>query len=231
MVELPLSTPDPNPLRRDILLGRNSLVWQRLATDWRVAERVICTIGHRDVAGFEFTENDRVWVFSYSRLEHENKVLLQRLQDARVAEIVYLSSSSTRIAAKVSCYEYPRIKRQAELLVDAMPIGRVLTVGLIYESESELPSGHNAATSINELAEFMLAPLWTAKRTDLLRMVKRPFSSKFEQLLYRSYSFAIMATGNYPCMLRPVDLILRALGMQWYGYVYLSNRAWISTIS
>lgn len=230
----PLSPVDISLGRRDIVLGSNSVVWRRLSADARIAKRVVHAIGHRDMAAFEFTANDRLWVFSYSRREDENSALLARLCEAGVAEIIYLSSSSTCVAAKTSCYEYPRVKRQADLRVTEMPNGRVLTVGLIYGAEEELPAGENVATSIRELAEFMLAPNWPAgngNRKNLLRAVKRPFSNRLEKILYRSYGAAIMAAGRYPCLLRPIDLILRSLGMRWYGYVYLSNRVWISTIS
>jgi hypothetical protein len=232
--QAPLSAADTGLGRRDIVLGCNSAVWLKLSVDARIAKRVVHAIGHRDMAAFEFTANDRLWVFSYSRREGENSALLARLREAGVAEIIYLSSSSTCVAAKTSCYEYPRVKRQADLLVEEMPNGRVLTVGLIYGAEEELPAGENAATSIRELADFMLTPNWPAgngKRKNLLRAIKRPFSNRLEEILYRGYGAAIMAAGRYPCLLRPIDLILRSLGMRWYGYVYLSNRVWISTIS
>ena len=229
-----LSTANTGVGRRDIVLGCNSAVWRRLSADARIAKRVAHAIGHRDMATFEFTENDCLWVFSYSRREDENSALLMRLREAGVAEIIYLSSSSTCVAAKTSCYEYPRVKRQADLLVEEMPNGKVLTVGLIYIAEEDLPAGENAATSVRELADFMLTPDWPAgngNRKNLLHAVKRPFGNRCEEILYRGYGAAIMATGRYPCLLRPFDLILRSLGMRWYGYVYLSNRAWISTIS
>ena len=227
-----------NLARRDIVLGCHSAVWQRLALNAALAKRVYHAMGHREVGQFTFAANDRVWVFSYSRREDENIALLRRLRDAGVAEIIYLSSSSTCVAEKTSCYEYPRVKRQAELMVQAMPVGKVLTVGLIYVTPDELPAGENVATSIDELADFMRVPNWPdgdgedkGNRKNLLRVVSRPFPSRVEHFFYRCYGVAIAQAGRYPCLLRPADLILRSLNMRWYGYVYLSNRAWISTIS
>lgn len=229
----PLFAAEIGHSRRDIVLGCHSAVWLKLSADARIAKRVVHAMGHRDMADFEFTANDRLWVFSYSRREDENSALLVRLREAGVAEIIYLSSSSTCVAAKTSCYEYPRVKRQADLFVEDLPNGKILTIGLIYGVEEELPAGENAATSIRELAEFMLTPHWPAgngNRKNLLRAIKRPFSTRIEEILYRGYGAAITAAGRYPCFLRPIDLILRSLGMRWYGYVYLSNRIWISTI-
>jgi hypothetical protein len=151
-----------------------------------------------------------------------------------VAEVVYLSSSSCRVASRTTCYEYPRVKQKAETQALAFDAGKVLTIGLVYADESELPAGDNVATSLGELAAFMLAPAWPdgqGRRKHLLRQVSRPFTSALEKVLYRAYGWAILSLKRYPCALRPVDLLLRVARMRWYGYVYLSNRLWISTIS
>ena len=225
---------DARSAYRDVVIGRRSKVWRQLAKDIRVAGCISHAISHGDLADFGFTPNDRLWVFSYSRREEENRAMLARLQNAGVAEIVYVSSSSTVVANVTSCYEYPRVKLQAESLVEAMPEGRILTIGLVYDGEHELPAGKCVATSICELADFMLGANWpdnNSVRKNLLRVVNIPFSSRIEELLYRWYGVLIEAAGRFPCLLRPLDLVLRGFGMRWYGYVYLSNRAWISTIS
>ena len=220
--------------RREVVVGRNSRVWQRLSADLRVTERVGAAIGHRDVPAFAFGPGDRVWVFSYSRNEHENTALLKRLEDAGVSELVYVSSSSCRVTSETACYEYPRIKQRAETAALSHRAGKVLTIGLMYAAEGELPAGENIATRLSELAAFMLAPQWPqgqGRRKNLFRQVSRPFSGALERSLYRTYGRVIFSLRRYPCVLRPIDLLLRVLGMRWYGYVYLSNRLWISTPS
>jgi hypothetical protein len=224
----------PDSGRREVVLGKNSKVWRGLAADARIAARVGVAIGHSELSGFAFTANDRVWVFSYSRDENENAALLQRLGQAGVAEVVYVSSSSCRVASRTTCYEYPRVKQQAETQALALGAGKVLTIGLVYAEESELPAGDNVATSLAELGTFMLAPAWPdgqGRRKHLFRQVSRPFSGPLERVLYRGYGWAILSLKAYPCALRPIDLLLRTLRMRWYGYVYLSNRLWISTTS
>ena len=87
---------------------------------------------------------------------------------------------------------------------------------------------------VSELADFMMAPNWPqelGRRKHLFHVVSRPFAGDIERLLYRVYGRLIMALRRYPCALRPIDMLLRALRMRWYGYVYLSNRLWISTTS
>lgn len=224
----------PDLSRREVVVGRNSKVWRGLAADAHVAARVGAAIGHSELSAFAFAANDRVWVFSYSRNENENSALLQRLGEAGVAEVVYVSSSSCRVASRTACYEYPRVKQRAEAQALALGVGKVLTIGLVYADERELPAGDNVATSLAELGAFMLSPAWPdgqGRRKHLFGRVSRPFSGPLEKVLYRSYGWAILSLKAYPCVLRPIDLLLRALRMRWYGYVYLSNRLWISTTS
>ena len=220
--------------RRDIVVGRHSKVWRSLSADPRLQAVAGNAISHLDLVDFQFGASDRVWVFSYSRAPAENANLLRRIGDAGVAEVVYISSSSCVIVEMTSCYEYPRVKRLAEQQALTLRVGKVLTIGLVYSSEDELPAGVNVATSLGELAEFMASPHWPhaeGRRKQLFRVVRRPFAKEFERGLHRVYGRAITALGRYPCLLRPVDLLLRALGMRWYGYVYLSNRRWTSTTS
>jgi hypothetical protein len=218
---------------REIILGRNSVVWENLSRQALLANNVVHAISHRDLTTFEFTSLDRVWVLSYSRLVSENAAMLKQLQQSGVAQIVYLSSSSTCVARITSCYEYPRVKLLAETAVRKLPIGRVLTVGLMYTDAIELPAGLNVGTSFEQLAAFILNPSWSdgeGQCKNLLFPIQRPFFGAKEKILYVCYGKAIGLCGRFPCLLRPIDLLLRSFGMRWYGYVFLSNRIWTSTI-
>lgn len=214
---------------REVVLGRGAKIWRSISRRPGVAERFTHAIGHQELATFAFTPEDRVWVFAYSRQPRENAAMLARLRQAGVAEVVYVTSSSTIIAPLTSCYEYPRAKKLAEDEAFALPQGRVLTLGLVVESEDELPGGANAATTIDEIARFMLAPAWPlaqGKRAHLLRIVRRPFGGAVEQAFYGLYGVLMTMLARKPCLLRPLDLLLRVLGMRWYGYTFLSNRLW-----
>lgn len=219
---------------REIVLGRSSVVWQRLAREPALSAWAAAAIGHADLTGFAFTPADRVWVLSYSRTPAENQVMLQRLAAAGVREIVYVSSASTIVSRLTRCYEYPRVKQQAEDAALALPNARVLTIGLMHDDPAELPSGDNVATRYAELAAFMRAPAWPdagGRGKHLFGIVRRPYRHALERWLARAYGAALTAAGSHPCLLRPVDLLLRVLGMRWYGYTFLSNRLWISTTS
>ncbi len=226
--------PEPGaPLHRHIIVGRNSTVWNRLKSDARLSQNSIVAISHSELSAFRFEPSDQVWVFSYSRNGAENLALLSILKNAAVERIVYISSSSVRVMTHTDCYEYPRVKQSAELAALAIPNARVLTLGLVYGEESELPGGTHIGTSLTDIVSFFNHPVWPAqeKSVRLFKMVTRPFGSRAEKFAYQLYGWALQGLGRYPCILRPVDLLLRALGVRWYGYTYLSTRLWTSTIS
>lgn len=219
---------------REVIVGRHSKVWLQLARRLAARGRSFEAIGHLDVRTYSFSTDDRVWVFSFSRSDAENAALLSALRRSGVREIVYVSSSSTIVTRRTTCYSYPQAKAQAEALALASPNARVLTIGLMYESIEELPAGACIATSYSELAAFLDSPEWgddPARRRLLFGVVHRPMRSGLERIAHRWYGRALDRCGAYPCVLRPVDMLLRALGVRWYGYVYLSNALWTSTIS
>lgn len=228
-----MTTAPPLPTR-EVVLGRSSTVWRRLSAEAPLAARVAATLGHHDLGTFEFTPADRVWVLSYSRDPRENSAMLQRLSAAGVREIVYVGSASTIVAQWTRCYEYPRVKLQAEQVALALPQARLLTIGLMHDSVDELPAGTNIATRYAELAAFMLQPDWPdggGRGKRLFRVEQRPFASAIERAACGIYTSLLMAAGSRPCLLRPLDLILRLLGWRWYGYTCLSNRLWTSKTS
>jgi hypothetical protein len=160
--------------------------------------------------------------------------MFQRLQSAGVSEVVYISSSSTIVNRTTRCYEYPRVKEMAEQSLLALPQARVLTIGLMYADPQELPAGDNIATSYTDLARFMATPQWPegdGRHKYLFQVVSRPFNGSVERALFNIYGALMGIFRNTPCVLRPIDLILRTLRMRWYGYVFLSNKLWISTMS
>lgn len=220
-------------MRRLVVVGRNAKVWRALRAHPALRTLPLRELGHAELAGQRFDADEEVWVFAYSREPAQNEALLAQLQAQGARQLVYLSSSSVAVAERTGCYEYPRVKRLAEAAALALPGTRVLTLGLVYGNESELPGGRNAATSHDELARFMAAPAWPAgqRRHALLRTVERPLSRPAEGLLHRAYGALIHAAGPWPCLLRPLDLVLRALGLRWYGYTYLANERWTTTTS
>lgn len=221
-------------VRREVIVGKNSAIWRVLSKNPAIAAKFRVTLGHRDLAEARLTSGDRVWVLSYSRKSEENSALLAKLKDAGVRDVVYFSSATTNVVSITDCYNYPRIKLLAENQAREMLDARILTLGVLFEKSSDLPAGVTIATGFDQLAEFLLEPRWPAhreERTLLFRLEDRPFSGIFEQFAFKTYGSAMRICRRWPCALRPLDFVLRALGYRWYGYVYLSNRLWLSTTS
>lgn len=219
---------------RNVIIGRHSAVWRRLQArvEGRAAETI--AISHRELRDFAFAAGDRVWLMSYSRDAAENSAMLAVLQRSQAGEIVYLSSSSTIVARRTGCYGYPRVKHQAEQEALQLPNARVLVVGAMHDSLSELPTGPSMATSYSELAEFFVDPRWPdehARIRTLFTRIDRPFESGIARWSHRLYGKLLLACGPLPCLLRPLDALLRMLGARWYGYTYLSTHLWTMTTS
>ncbi len=219
---------------RNIFIGRHSSVWANLAPLVRDSQAPTQAISHLDLADFDFQADDRAWLLSYSPVSAENRAMLERLRCSAVGEIVYVSSSSTVVCARTRCYEYPHQKALAEAHALSIPKARILTLGLMHRQADELPAGSHVVTSFVELAKFVGAPRFDelgGRRLRLCQMVHLPFRRPLERWAYQAYGAALLACGSYPCLLRPLDVLLRALGLRWYGYVYLCGRLWSSNTS
>lgn len=222
---------DPILSKRLIILGKNSKVWRLLKKSNFLAELPIFPIGHDDVENFEFLPLDQIWVLSYSRVPSENYILLKKLSNINNINVFYVSSASTNVNSITRCYNYPKIKQQAQEDAVSLCNARIITIGYFYEAVTDLPSGLTAATSVHQLAVAMRnIDNHSDQSVNLFRMVDRPFSTFFEKTLYVLYGQLLKRCGRFPCLLRPIDLVLRLVGMRWYGYLYLSNKLWSMTI-
>ncbi len=217
---------------KQVIIGRNSHIWSVISKSKQINTLGFQAISHNEVEDFTFSPLDTVWVLSYSRIPTENEYILKYLRDSGVSKVVYITSASTNIADITNCYEYPQVKCLAHQAARKICDAEILSIGLFYSEKNELPSGKTMATSANELITFMLNPCWStrAELTALFQPIERPFRSSLEKGLFTLYGKLQKICGPYPCLLRPVDVILRAFNMRWYGYLYLSNQLWFTTI-
>ena len=216
---------------RHIVVGCNSYIWSILSRSTWLNFRAFHAISHRELEGFKFYANDSVWIFSYSRVVAENDTMFRCLAAAGVSNVVYVTSASTNVISITNCYEYPRIKQLAHESAIRICDAKVLSIGLFYTDQKSLPGGITASTSAKELALFMGAPSWAddGEVTHLFRAIERPFATGRELFIYKRYGELQRLCGSFPCLMRPIDLVLRIFGMRWYGYLYLSNRLWFTT--
>ena len=216
---------------RDIIVGKNSAIWRELSGRPDVAARFPVALGHADLEGQHFGSDDRLWILSYSRHAAENERLLHGLKAAGATTVIYVSSATTVVAERTSCYSYPAAKLAAEQVATSILDAVILTIGVVYRTISDLPAGTTMATSYDDLAAFLLAPRLDQRKVRLFTPTTIAFRSATERRLHTLYSAVISRLGRWPCLLRPIDLALKTLGYRWYGYVNLSNTIWLTTIS
>jgi hypothetical protein len=215
---------------RTIVVGKNSRVWRSLSGDPRLSGCI--AIGHADVVDFDFSDTDQVWILSYSRDMTRNRALFAALSRAGAQRCIYVSTATANVDIVTQCYEYPRVKRACERLSRSGNGARIVSIGVVYQSVADLPAGTTMATSLDQLAKTMSAPVEADEdQINLFEPVTRPFGSDAERLAFRLYGIVQKLAGGWPCLLRPFDLALRTVGWRWYGYLYLSNRLWLTTIS
>lgn len=224
--------PDPksSSTARLIVVGKNSKIWRHLAGRRMTTDMPLVALGHNDIADFSFSPNDLAWILSYSKRDAANDLLFRRLHSAGLRRMVYVSTATTNVVTNTRCYSYPTAKAAAEASARAQFDTVIARIGIMYDDASELPRGPVVATSYEELEKFITSFKFEehAEQGEALvfEVLELPFASSVEKSLFRCYSYVQRRTGSYPCILRPLDLILKLLGYRWYGYVGLSNRLW-----
>lgn len=214
---------------RLVVVGRNSAVWNRVAPR---LDETVSELSHSEVGGARITAEDVVWIFSYSRDDEQNRRLFAALGAVGARRVIYVSSATAPVGDRYRCYSYPRCKLRAERAAAELLDAQVVRLGLVYDRDDELPGGTTLATTLSSIADAMRQTLRSGPQAvarDLFEPATGRFGSAAEKAFYRIYG-ALIRLVPTPCLLRPLDLVLSALGWRWYGYVYLSNRQWLSTI-
>lgn len=214
-----------------ILIGKNSKLWSQLSCDPSVSERFDAALSHKDLAVYAFHPEDEIWVLSYSRQSRQNQNIIDSIGPSHKGRVVYFSTATANVCQITDCYQYPRVKALAADYAAAQLNSAVIVhLGFVYARPADLPSGRTAAVSQDELARFFReGPLENAGAIRLFTMVDRPHGSRLEKAVHKLYDFMQGLCGRFPCALRPLDVVIRAAGWKWYGYVNLSNRLWSST--
>lgn len=219
---------------RLVVIGKNSILWSRIGDRVRSRHLNTLAVGHRDLASVRLNASDRIWIFSYAQDVNENAALFDVIAAQGGSNCYYLSSATANIADNVRCYRYPLVKRagelDAELRLGAIPV----RIGLIHDNTNELPAGNSAVTQLDLLIEAMISDDVDFARCgsliQLYTLESKLFSSAMERFAYIWYGKLLRACGSYPCVLRPLDVVLKLFGWRWYGYFRMSNDICFSTI-
>lgn len=156
------------------------------------------------------------YIFSYSKVLQDNINLLDKIKKLSCKKVVYISSITTLIDQKYS-YSYPNIKRKCEKLASERNF-EIVRIGLVIETLNKKPS--NGTYAITELAH--IAQMINNDESEICRPEVTSYGSKINKKIENIYLIFIKHLGAFSFVLRPIDLILKIFGQNWYGYNVLA---------
>lgn len=218
---------------RLVIVGKNSVLWGRIRERVLELQPTTVAISHREVGSYALAGRDVVWILSYAPDDFANTRLMEKLKAAGAGRACYVSTATANIVDVTTCYGYPAVKAAAERTAREVLNASIVRIGMIYDHAEELPAGRSAATALDDMVRAMIASLDPDAAPDamlhLYQLIDRPFGSSLERALYSCYGLLLRWTARWPCLLRPIDLILRTVGYRWYGYFRLSNERCTAT--
>jgi len=207
---------------KTLLVGKNSRLYKNNLK--KFSQIVDVAISHADISGVEGVEYDAAIILSYSRNFANQISLIKGLKKISFKNLIVISSVSALVAENYSCYEYPKVKLAHErLYLEYFPRACIVRMGTVFDKKKSTPNKGTLVTDLDELVQ-MLSVLITGSPNQIITFCKYcDFGvDSIEARIHSIYSKLIIRL-SYPCLLRPVDIFLRALGFNWYGYGVLSN--------
>jgi hypothetical protein len=209
---------------RIILVGKNSGLYRnfKLYFDDFIDE----AISHNDVHNFKFSKSDVLIILSYSFNTNLQRYFIGLLKKTSVNQIIVFSTVACLVSEKIKCYAYPDLKLQSEKnFRRSIPRTVIFRFGTIIDGQSRYVYRGTYVTEISDVVNGVKSAIKLHLKSKVISIYNFcEFNNKncFEYLLYQYY-YKVISRMSYPCLLRPLDLILRIVfGYKWYGYGVLS---------
>lgn len=208
-----------------ILIGKNSKLFKDFEVDFKTV--VDFAISHKDIEGYKFKSNyDSIILLSYSRRKEEQEALINKIKKINVKNLILVSSCACLVAEQTNCYSYPNAKLYQEKIIrQKIPKAKILRLGTVVSEENEHLYKGILVAEIANVIRIINKILKNPPKLNILYCYKLiEFNNKktVEYLIYKIYCF-IISRLSFPCILRPVDLMIKFLfGYKWYGYGILS---------
>lgn len=221
-----------------LVVGSNSSLWAALCESPILQNQNsginFFAVSSRDIYGlspelFQFSFSHAV-VFSYSRKLEENMKLLRNLR-LLVRNVIYISTCSVIAANKGYLYTYPRAKREVEVFArdsNLFECLRILRLGMVEGTfDADSMTGRFKYTSlemiVREIERSCSNDRTKVSFENLYVSAERPFDSRMEELCFKIYCRMLQWNFVMGVVMRPLDVVFRALGWRWYGYNCLVN--------
>ena len=209
---------------RKIIIGKNSNLYKNYKNDF--LSFFDFAISHNEIASFHFLPNDFIFVLSYPRSISGIKKMVILMKQLKNNKILLLSTCSAILNNITSCYYYPKIKfLQEKYFSKTFHNLIIFRVGTVIRKNDY--DNYYGLCVINDKVFFRMIREFI-KRNPKEQLVTRfdilDFKgSFFESHLYDIYCRLIFSLIPFPCILRPLDVILRLFNIRWYGYGALTK--------
>ena len=210
---------------KTLLIGKNSLLYRQiknLLTDIPITEK-----SHKELNKIEKADN--IIVFSFDPRSFEaNRKMLDLLLSQNPKKLLYISTTAIYSNTYTTGYAYPTIKKRIENYLIPFDNVHIIRVGMAekffdktkFDGVIKYSSLKNIAEKIQmvlkEKTSDKIIEAWETQILKSSNLFRRTISSSLN-ILRKTLKTRFHYT-------RPLDLILKLLGEQNYGYTYLSNQ-------
>ena len=205
------------------IVGKNSKVYQLYKSSINKVFKIDKEISHKEINEVDTLVNPIIFSFDNDNLS-SNFQMLNQIKDITKGKIIYISTSAIYSMYYSNGYKYPSMKLSLENFIkNNFEDYSVLRLGVIKElkDESFLYGKINLTDEkifINSLSvslnESRNVNSWTQ------RELPSNFTQSASLNLLHILSFILKRNFYFT---RPLDLILKILKLNQYGYTYLSN--------
>jgi len=208
---------------RKIIIGKNSNLYKEFKKEFD--EIFDLAISHKDLHNFVIKKTDIYFILSYGQSEKEMSQLLSEVIKIKQNNVILLSTTAIIVSKYSKCYAYPKLKMMQENFFSAKMSNFIIyRVGTVLRKNNLY---HNRGTCVLNSDLFfrtlkkLLSGEFVCQVVEEYEFV-RIEKNTLESIIYFIYTVTIRLFYKFPCVLRPIDLILKILNYRWYGYGALS---------
>lgn len=205
------------------IIGSNSKLFKKLTPFLTNVGR---SFRHAEIKGNVF-ENPIIFAFNKKSLE-ENIKFLNEIINSSNGRVIYISTSAIYSNNYTTAYSYPRIKKEIEnYLIQRSRRVHIIRVGLVEDffdySKFHGPIKYSSINLLCSVIDDLIMEKSSLRISEAWELRELKNSNTLRKALYGMLGILKDILGSYFHLTRPLDLILKLLGEQNYGYTYLSN--------
>lgn len=209
----------------NLIVGKNSVIVKNLLKNFTDLPLFFDVVSHSELFSLKLYY-DKCYIFSYSLSEIDNQKIIDWCC-ANCNKVYYISSSSVIVAKHGELYSYPKIKMLAEEYGCANYKNfYIRRLGYVVSNEKK-EYYISYTTEINDIHKILLSND-NVSVENIFNINPNLKKNKIKSKIIMGYSLFQYWIMPASILLRPIDLILKILGIRSYGYTSLGDRLWMS---